>query len=107
MDCGQSTQPGGPEIARYSLFADMDLLIQRFNESLAANDEILRCPTFDQDSPADWNYQANPDLVAGQVACGTYQSNADIMWTQYDGLVLADVQSSNLDELHAWWLKYS
>lgn len=107
VDCTQSTQPGGPEIARYSLFADKDLLIRRFNESLTENDETLRCPNFDQDSPADWNYEKDPDVVAGQVACGTYQGNADIMWTQYDGLVLADVQSKSLDDLHAWWLQYS
>lgn len=107
MDCTQSTQSGGPEVARYSLFADRDLLIQQFNGSLKENDETLRCPNFDADSPADWNYKKDPDVVAGQVACGTYQGNADIMWSQYDGLVLADVQSKSLEDLHAWWLKYS
>jgi serine/threonine kinase PknH len=107
IDCQKSTQPGGPEAARYSLFADRDQLVLHFNESIKENDELLRCPGADSDSPIDWNYKAKPDEVAGQVACGTYQGNADVMWSQYDELVLADVQSSNMDDLHNWWLNYS
>jgi serine/threonine kinase PknH len=107
IDCAKSTQPGGPEAARYSIFADRDQLILHFNESIKENDELFRCPGADSDSPIDWNYKAKPDEVAGQVACGTYQGNADVMWTQYDELVLADVQSTNMDELHNWWLNYS
>jgi serine/threonine protein kinase len=107
IDCAKSVQPGGPEAARYSMFADKDQLILHFNESIKQNDEVLRCPGADADSPIDWNYKATPDAVAGQVACGTYEGNADVMWTQYDELLLADVQSTNMDELHNWWLNYS
>ena len=98
IDCAKSTQPGGPEAARYSLFADKDQLILHFNESIKENDELLRCPGADSDSPIDWHYKANPDEVAGQVACGTYQGNADVMWSQYDELMLADVQSTDMDD---------
>ena len=59
------------------------------------------------DSPTEWNYKRSPDAVAGQVACGTYQGNADVMWTQNEELLLADVQGPDLDELHNWWLNYS
>jgi serine/threonine-protein kinase len=107
IDCDKSVQPGGPDAARYSIFADKDQLILHFNESLKENDETLRCPGADADSPIDWNFKANPDEVAGQVACGTYQGNADVMWTQYDELVLADVQSTDMNALHDWWLNYS
>jgi serine/threonine protein kinase len=107
IDCDKSVQPGGPEAARYSIFADKDQLILHFNESLKENDETLRCPGADADSPIDWNFKANPDEVAGQVACGTYKGNADVMWTQYDELVLADVQSTDMNALHDWWLNYS
>ena len=107
IDCAKSTQPGGPEAARYSLFADKDQLILHFNESIKENDELLRCPGADSDSPIDWDYKAKPDEIAGQVACGTYQGNADVMWSQYDALMLADVQSTNMDDLHNWWLNYS
>jgi serine/threonine-protein kinase len=107
VDCAKSTQPGGPEMARYSLFADKDQLMLSFGESINENEELLRCPGADFDSPIDWNYNSTPDVVAGQVACGTYQGNADVVWIQYDELMLADVQSANIDELHEWWLNYS
>ncbi|MCW2558361.1 MAG: serine/threonine protein kinase [Mycobacterium sp.] len=107
IDCDKSVQPGGPEAARYSIFADKDQLILHFNESLKENEETLRCPGADADSPIDWNFKANPDDVAGQVACGTYKGNADVMWTQYDQLLLADVQSTDMNSLHDWWLNYS
>ncbi|BBY31453.1 serine/threonine-protein kinase [Mycolicibacterium sediminis] len=107
VDCGVSTQPGGPQTARYSLFATLDQLTQAFNESIASNDELFRCPSAELDSPAEWNYKRSPDVVAGQVACGTYQGNADVMWTQNDDLLLADVQGPTIDDLHTWWLEYS
>ena len=107
IDCQKSVQPDGPEIARYSLFATRDELQLHFDEGLKQNDEVLRCPGSDLDSPQDWHFKRDPDGVAGQVACGTYQGNADVMWTQVDDLMLADVQSSNLDGLHNWWLNYS
>jgi len=80
IDCKKSVQPGGPEAARYSIFADKDQLILHFNESLKEDDEVQRCPGADADSPIDWNFKAKPDVVAGQVACGTYQGNADVLW---------------------------
>jgi serine/threonine-protein kinase len=107
VDCGLSTQPGGPHAARYSLFADVDQLAQHFADSVAANEEIFRCPGSDMDSPTDWNYKREPDVVAGQVACGTFQGNADVVWTQTEELVLADVQGPDMGELHDWWLNYS
>jgi serine/threonine-protein kinase len=107
IDCKKSVQPGGPEAARYSIFADKDQLILHFNESLKEDDEVQRCPGADADSPIDWNFKAKPDEVAGQVACGTYQGNADVLWTQYDELMLADVQSTDMASLHDWWLNYS
>ncbi|MET0474333.1 MAG: serine/threonine-protein kinase [Mycobacterium sp.] len=107
VDCKQSSQPGGPGAARYSIFANKDMLSQQFDSSLAENEEVLRCPGADADSPITWHYKASPDTVAGTIACGTYQGNADIVWTQDDDLLLADVQSDDMDALHDWWLNYS
>lgn len=107
VDCRQSTQPGGPAAARYSLFANRDALAQQFDSSTQENEELLRCPGADADSPITWHYQATPDTVAGTIACGTYQGNADIVWTQDDDLLLADIQSSDMEALHNWWLNYS
>jgi len=107
VDCRESAQPGGPAAARYSLFPNANSLNQQFQSAIAENEELLRCPGADADSPITWHYQATPDAVAGSVACGTYQGNADIVWTQDDDLLLADVQSADMDALHDWWLNYS
>jgi serine/threonine-protein kinase len=107
VDCRQSGQPGGPGAARYSLFANKDMLSQQFNSSLQENEEIQRCPGADADSPITWHYKSSPDVVAGTIACGTYQGNADIVWTQDDDLLLVDVQSDDINTLHDWWLNYS
>ncbi|MCV7422699.1 serine/threonine protein kinase [Mycobacterium yunnanensis] len=107
VDCRESAQPGGPAAARYSLFPNANSLSQQFQSAIAENEELLRCPGADADSPITWHYQATPDAVAGSVACGTYQGNADIVWTQDDDLLLADVQSADMDALHDWWLNYS
>jgi serine/threonine protein kinase len=106
VDCRQSTQPGGPAAARYSLFANKETLAQQFASSIE-EDELTRCPGADADSPVTWHFKSAPDSVAGSVACGTYQGNADVIWTQDDDLLLADVQSDDIDELHTWWLNYS
>jgi serine/threonine-protein kinase len=107
VDCRKSTQPGGPAAARYSIFTSTAALAEQFDSSIKENEELLRCPGADADSPITWHYQASPDTVAGSIACGTYQGNADIVWTQDDDLLLADVQSDDMDDLHNWWLNYS
>ena len=53
------------------------------------------------------NYKSDTKTLAGQVACGTYQGNADVMWSQTSELLLADVQSADLASLHDWWLNFS
>ncbi|OBK79495.1 serine/threonine-protein kinase [Mycobacterium sp. 1274761.0] len=103
VDCGETNVPTGPKAARYSLFADKDTLDQHFTDAIAQNSELVKCPGSDLDSPTAWHYNANPDEVAGQVACGTYDGNPDITWTKDADLVLADAQGPNLEDLHKWW----
>jgi serine/threonine-protein kinase len=108
IDCRKSVQPNGPEEAHYLLFATQALLQQHFDEALKSNDEVLRCPGGDQDSPHEWHYDDESNTVGGQVACGTYKGRPDIQWSQVDDLMLADVQSSgDLGSLYDWWLNYS
>lgn len=107
VTCGPSTQPGGPEHTIYSLYADESALNQRFNEYMGMNEETLRCPGANLDSPINWNYKSSPEVVAGQVACGTYSGKADVTWSDVGNLVLAEAQGSDLTDLHNWWLQYS
>jgi serine/threonine-protein kinase len=107
VDCGETNLPTGPTIARYSLFADQATLDEHFKDAIAQNSELVKCPGSDLDSPAAWHYNANPDEVAGQIACGTYKDNPDVTWTKNADLLLADAQGPNLDELHKWWNDYA
>jgi serine/threonine-protein kinase len=102
-DCGQANVPTGPKVARYSIFADQTTLDQHFKDAVAQNTELVKCPGSDLDSPTAWNYNANPDEMAGQVACGTYDGNPDVTWTKDADLMLADAQGNSLEELHQWW----
>lgn len=106
VDCSQTNVPTGPKVARYSIFVDQETLDQHFKEAIAQNSELVKCPGSDLDSPTAWNYNANPDEVGGQVACGTYDGNPDVTWTKDADLLLADAQGPNLDDLHNWWNEY-
>ncbi|MGH3677528.1 MAG: serine/threonine-protein kinase [Mycobacterium sp.] len=103
VDCTESSIPGGPTIARYSLFADRKTLDEHFTQAVEQNSVLVKCPGSDLDSPTTWHYKATPDQVAGQIACGTYNNNQDVTWTEYADLLLADAQGPNLDDLHKWW----
>ena len=103
----KSDQPGGPELARYSLFANQNELRQHFDAGQQQNDRPMACPGADSEAPQDWSANSAPEVVAGQVVCGVYQGNADIMWSHDSNLMLADVQSADLEGLYKWWTDYS
>lgn len=106
VDCSQNTNPGGPAYTRYSLFADRGALDAAFDEAIRVNSELLQCPGSGVESPTTWHYTETPDQVVGQVACGTYQENPDIVWTNDEKLLLADAQGPSLEDLHDWWLEF-
>lgn len=106
VDCGPATTPGGPESTRYSLFGDQAALDAAFDGAVEVNSELLQCPGSGIDSPTTWHYNDTPDEVAGQIACGTYNDNPDVVWTNNAGMLLADAQGPDFEALHNWWLQY-
>jgi serine/threonine-protein kinase len=106
VDCTVPSTPGGPANARYSVFADQQTLDAHFDGAVKENSELFRCPGSDLDSPTTWHYNASPEDVAGQIACGTYDGGPDLVWSKNSDLLLADAQSPNMDDLHKWWLEY-
>ena len=106
MNCGQSTQPDGPANASYSLYASKTELQTAFDGLATVFTEMVNCPG-ETVAPSDWFYKSAPDVPAGRVACGYFEGNPDIQWSEFDNLVLADVQSADLNALHNWWLNYS
>ena len=96
VDCRKSDAARRPEAAaRTRSSPNQDTLQPALRRRRSRRTtSCCRCPAPTPDSPITWHYKTTPDVVAGQVACGTYQGNADIMWTQDDDLLLADVQSA-------------
>lgn len=106
VDCEKNTDPGGPDVARYSLFPDQATLDRHFSSATKEDDELVMCPGSNVQSPTTWHYTSTPDKVEGQVACGTYKGGPDVLWTRNTDLMLADGQGPDLPALHDWWLKY-
>jgi serine/threonine-protein kinase len=106
VDCGQTSTPGGPANARYSLFADQPTLDSHFDGAIKQNSELFQCPGSGIDSPTTWHYTDTPANVEGRIACGTYNNGPDLVWSKNSDLLLADAQGLNMDDLHKWWLKY-
>jgi serine/threonine-protein kinase len=107
VDCGKASPQGGPENARYSLFADQAALDRAFDDSMGANSELLPCPNSNADSPTTWHFTETPDKVEGRIACGIFNGNQDITWTFNTNLLIGDAQGPNLPDLHDWWLKFA
>jgi len=107
VDCGKASPAGGPENARYSLFADQAALDRAFDDSMGANSELFPCPNSNADSPTTWHFTETPDKVEGRIACGVFNGNQDITWTFNSNLLIGDAQGPNLQDLHDWWLKFA
>lgn len=101
--CGQSPDPGGPAQAKYYLFSTTDAM----NAFFAANikeDVLTTCGTNSTQSPSPW-HQGSAASNAGQMACGTYQNAAEIIWTNDTKHVLSYIRGQNGDasSLYQWW----
>jgi serine/threonine-protein kinase len=107
VDCGAASPEGGPENARYSLFADQAALDRAFDDSVAANSELMPCPNSNADSPTTWHYTETPDKVEGRIACGVFNGRQDVTWTFNSKLMIGDAQGPDLAGLHDWWLKFA
>jgi hypothetical protein len=102
LTCGQSPDPGGPVQAKYILFSTGDDLAGSFKASIK-DDTLTTCGDAGQ-SPTTW-HQGSATSSAGQVACGTYQNGAEIIWTTDAKNVLSYIRASNNDvpTLYQWW----
>jgi serine/threonine kinase PknH len=107
VTCGQNTKPGGPSHATYGLFPTPDGLKTAFTDDIA-NVSLVNCPVEGQ-SPASWHSDRSPNATAGLIACGTYNSRPNVVWT-FDGkLMLSDVYGdpATVEDLHTWWEAYA
>jgi serine/threonine kinase PknH len=110
VSCGQNTDPNGPTVSAYALFADLKAVQDAFTE-FSGTDPIVKCPG-DKASPGTWWHNKDPNTILGQIACGTYNGDEPkVMWTNQQTMVFAvaggNTQGPNLDQLYKWWAAHS
>ena len=101
LQCGQNSDPSGPVFAKYLLFTNASDLASSFTNSIGS-DTLTNCG--DAKSPTVWHQGSSTDS-AGQVACGTYQGQAEVLWTTDAKNVMSLIRGSNGDTaaLYQWW----
>jgi hypothetical protein len=101
LQCGQNSDPSGPAGAKYFLLSSSADTASSFTK-LIGDDALTNCG--DAKSPTVWHQGSSTDS-AGQVACGTYQGQAEITWTTDAKNIVSFVRASNGDvaSLYKWW----
>lgn len=102
MNCGQNADAAGPVKATYLLYNTPGDLSGGFTASIK-DESLTQCGDSGQ-SPTTW-HQGSAGATAGQVACGTYQGAAEVIWTTDAKNVLSYIRGSNTDvqALYQWW----
>jgi hypothetical protein len=101
ISCGQNADSKGPVKAMYLLYNNGTDLASSFTSNLK-DESLTNCG--DAQSPTVW-HQGSATTNAGQVACGTYQGAAEIIWTTDAKNVLSYIRAANADvpALYEWW----
>ena len=102
LQCGQSRDPNGPAEAKYILFSNGNDLGNMFKTSIK-EETLANCGN--EKSPTKWHQGSSATSNAGQVACGTFQNAAEVIWTVDAKNVLSYIRASNNDvpALYEWW----
>jgi hypothetical protein len=101
LQCGQNSDSTGPTAAKYFLLPNSADTASAFTK-LSGADTLTKCG--DAQSPTVWHQGSSTDS-AGQVACGTYQGQAEVTWTTDAKNVVSFVRAANGDvpSLYKWW----
>ena len=96
LGCGRNSQPGGPNGATYSLYANVADLKKVFDQYGAS----IPCPGATDPGPIAWQ--------GGMMKCGhafyPQQSQSMVTWTKDADLVVVNAEGPDLASLYAWWL---
>jgi serine/threonine protein kinase len=108
--CGPNTDPNGPTVSAYGLFTNLKALQDAFT-GFTGSDTLLPCPG-GKASPGTWWHTKDPNIVLGQLACGTYKGDEpQVLWSNQQTMVFALIggkpQGPNLDQLYKWWTSHS
>jgi serine/threonine kinase PknH len=107
VNCKQNSITGGPSSAVYGLFANPDTLKKAFTDDIGADGaQLMNCPGGGT-SPDTWHHDKTPTVTAGQIACATYKSHPNVIWSNNAKLMLSDVfgDPPALEDVYTWWTK--
>ncbi|MBV9515536.1 MAG: serine/threonine protein kinase [Mycobacteriaceae bacterium] len=103
LDC--DALDGGPDSATFWLYGDQSPLDDQFKNITSAA-QLQTCPNGIQ-SPGTWHYTSSPTQAAGQLACGTQNGNAVVIWTENSKNFVAVIHGTSIDDLYKWWQQKS
>jgi hypothetical protein len=101
VECKKTSDPASPAYATFSLYPDPTALDKAFQDGIS-EDVVTPCPNGGH-SPGVWQDDAQPNVNAGAVLCGTYDKGPDLLWTQNKDLLLGDMQGPDLNALYKFW----
>ena len=101
VSCGQSPVTNGPSSGTFSLFDNNDNLNSAFNAAIKKL-SMAQCGAASE-LPTTW--RNNSGQKAGQVACGTAQGVATVIWSADRKNLLCEVTLPNgdVDALYNFW----
>ncbi|MGV0715458.1 serine/threonine-protein kinase [Mycolicibacterium sp. XJ662] len=102
VDCEPAATGDGHDAAFFALYGDADTLESQF-QAVIADDVLTACPGADE-SPTNWNYDDASDDPEGSLACGTFDGNAELVWTKTADLLLGTASGTELNGLYQWWV---
>jgi hypothetical protein len=100
INCPQNPDASGPAQATYLLFGNGDDMKGSWKTSTK---DLTMANCGDTQSPTVWSQQQGS--TAGQVACGTYQGVAEIIWSNNSKNVVSMIRGAGADvpALYQWW----
>ncbi|MFZ0835804.1 MAG: hypothetical protein WAM92_22600 [Mycobacterium sp.] len=104
VECHNNSLPGGPSVARYVLFSDVNALNSHFADIYYHSPmhfKAVACPG----RPADATRWAGPgNNSGGSVGCGDTEGDmAVVSWTNDSGPLVAWAEGPDLNALYGWW----
>lgn len=102
INCPQNPDSSGPAQATYLLFGNADDTKGSWKTSTK---DVTMSNCGDTPSPTVWSGQQGTTAGQGQVACGTYQGVAEIIWSNTPKNIVSMIRASNTDvgALYQWW----
>jgi len=105
LQCTASAGPGGLTTGRFTLWPDAESMNDQFQTQALGSAWFAPtpCPGVGA-TPGNWSYTETPDIVAGQLLCGSFQGAPNVEWTRNSQLLTLDVAGgTDIEKVFQWW----